>query len=53
MIIKIDHLNYYNTCLNLHTYDNNFPPPGLWNDYYKLNNLNELFTFNIRKFKKI
>lgn len=51
-IITINLLNYYETCVNLYSYDAKFPPPGLWNDYYNLDNLNVLFKLKIQKFKK-
>ena len=51
-IITINLLNYYETCVNLYSYDAKFLPPGLWNDYYNLDNLNVLFKLKIQKFKK-
>lgn len=50
--ITINLLDYYETCNILHLYDSKFPPPGLWNDYYNLDNLNVLFKLKINKFKK-
>lgn len=50
--ITINLLDYYETCNILHLYDSKFPPPGLWNDYYNLDNLNVLFKLKITKFKK-
>jgi predicted helicase len=51
-IITINLLNYYETCVNLYSHDAKFPPPGLWNDFYNLDNLNVLFKLKIQKFKK-
>lgn len=42
-------------CTELCKYDNNFPPDGLWVDYYldnKINNLGEIIKSNINKKKK-
>lgn len=54
--IKIDNI-YDNDkiCTELCKYDNNFPPDGLWVDYYlddKINNLGEIIKSNINKKKK-
>lgn len=54
--IKIDNI-YDNDkiCTELCKHDNNFPPDGLWVDYYlddKVNNLGEIIKSNINKKKK-
>jgi hypothetical protein len=46
------HLNLSNACNELCKIDDNFPPNGLWVEYYNVNDLRDIITITIKK-KKI
>ena len=50
--IKNMHLNLSNACNELCKIDDNFPPNGLWVEYYNVNDLRDIITITIKK-KKI
>jgi superfamily II DNA or RNA helicase len=50
--IKKDYLNLSIVCDKLCQLDNNFPPNGLWTDYYKVKNINEIIKISLKKKSK-
>ncbi len=51
--IKNHYLNLSIVCNELCKIDNNFPPNGLWVEYYNLKDLRDIISININKKKKI
>lgn len=50
--IKKDYLNLSIVCDKLCQLDNNFPPNGLWTDYYRVKNINEIIKISLKKKSK-
>jgi len=50
--IKKDYLNLSIVCDKLCQLDINFPPNGLWTDYYKVKNINEIIKISLKKKSK-